>query len=59
MTAFESAARTGDLSSFWAHYQTALSQSKQAGPRSVESKGEITLDMLEPAMNAVYKLPAS
>ena len=57
MTAFESAARRGDLSAFWDHYQDALGRSKHDGQLRVASKGEISLEMTEPAMQAVYDLP--
>ncbi len=56
MTAFESATRTGELASLWAAYQAALRRSKHARkPRAPST--DITLDMLEPAVNAVYELP--
>ena len=56
-TAFESAARSGNLPSFWKQYRSALRTStRQDGPH-LGSKGEITFAMLEPAMQAVYALP--
>ncbi len=56
MTVFESAARTGDLASLWAAYQAALPRSTH--PRKPRAPStDITLDMLEPAMTAVYELP--
>ena len=55
-TVFESAARSGDLSSFWKQYRSALRESKH-DERQLESGSEITLAMLEPAMKAVYDLP--
>ena len=57
MTAFESAARKGDVVSFWAHYQSALRASKHDGKPHPEADGEITLEMLKPAMKVVYELP--
>ncbi len=59
MTVFESAARSGDLSLFWQQYRSTLWKSKHKDEPQLESKGEITLAMLEPAMNAVYELPTS
>ena len=52
-TVFESAARSGDLSSFWKQYRLALRESTP----QLESTREITLAMLEPAMTAVHDLP--
>ena len=58
-TVFESAARSGNLSLFWEQYGSALQKSKHNNNEpQLESKGEITLAMLEPAMKAVYDLPA-
>ena len=57
MTRFESAARRGDLSAFWDHYQAALKRSTHDRELKVASKGEISFEMLEPAMQAVYDLP--
>ena len=60
MTVFESAARSGDLSLFWQQYRSTLWKSKHKKDEpQLESKGEITLAMLEPAMNAVHELPTS
>ncbi len=59
MTVFESAARSGDLSLFWQQYRFTLWKSKHKDEPQLESKGEITLAMLEPAMNAVHELPTS
>ena len=56
-TVFESAARSGNLSSFWKHYWSALRKSTQHDEPQLESKGGITFAMLEPAMQAVYDLP--
>ena len=57
MTGFESAARRGDLSAFWDHYQEALKTSKQGGDLKVASNDEVSWEMIEPAMQAVYDLP--
>ena len=56
-TVFESAARSGNLSLFWKQYRSALRPSKPNDEPHLESKGEITFAMLEPAMKAVYDLP--
>ena len=57
MTVFESAVRSGNLSLFWKQYRSALRTSKHNEEPQLESQGEITLAMLEPAMKAVYDLP--
>ena len=57
-TVFESAARSGNLSLFCNQYRSALHESRRNEPQ-LESEGEITLAMLEPAMNAVHDLPTS
>ena len=57
MTGFESAARSGDLPLFWRRYRSALRRSKLSDGPQLESKDEITLAMLEPAMKAVSALP--
>ena len=57
MTVFESAARGGNLSLFWKQYRSTIRKSKHT--TEPESKGEITLAMLEPAMKAVYDLPTT
>jgi len=57
MTGFESAARRGDLAAFWDHYQEALRTSKQGGDLKVASSDEVSWEMIEPAMQAVYDLP--
>ena len=57
MTVFESASRRGDLSAFWDHYQEALGRSKHDGQLRVASTGEVSLEMVAPAMQAVYDLP--
>ena len=56
-TGFESAARRGDLSAFWDHYQEVLGKSADEGKLNVASKGEVSFEMIEPAMQAVYDLP--
>ena len=56
-TVFESAVRSGNLSSFWKQYRSALRKSRQHDEPQLESKKGITLAMLEPAMKAVYDLP--
>ena len=57
MTGFESAVRRGDLSAFWDHYQEVLGKSAHEGKLKVASKGEVSFEMIEPAMRAVYDLP--
>ena len=57
MTGFESAARRGDFSAFWEHYQDVLGKEKQGGDLKVASNNEVSWEMVEPAMQAVYDLP--
>ena len=59
MTAFESAARRGDLSAFWDHYQEVLKRSTHDRELKVAPNGEISVEMVEPAMQAMYDLPTS
>ena len=57
MTVFESAARRGDLSAFWDHYQDMLGRSNNEEEPKVASNGAVSFEMLKPAMQAVYDLP--
>ncbi len=57
VTVFESAARRGDLAAFWDHYQDVLGRSKHEGELTVASNAEVSFEMIEPAMQAVYDLP--
>ena len=57
MTMFESAARRGDLSAFWDHYQDVLGSKKQGGDLKAVSNEKVSWEMIEPAMQAVYDLP--
>ena len=59
MTGFESAARARNLASLWSYYQSGLRTSKRDRKPRADERTEITLEMLEPAMNAVYELPTS
>ena len=42
MTVFESAARRGDLSAFWDHYQEVLKRSTHEGELKVAPNGEVS-----------------
>ena len=57
MTVFESAARSGDLSAFWAHYQEVLRKSTHGEKLKAASNGEVSFAMIELAMQTVYDLP--
>ncbi len=57
MTVFESAARRGDLSAFWDHYQEVLERSTDEGELKVAANGAVSFKMIEPAMQAMYDLP--
>ena len=57
MTVFVSAARRGDLSAFWDHYQEVLKKSTHEGEGKVAANGAVSFEMIEPAMQAMYDLP--
>ena len=57
MTVFESAMRRGDLSAFWDHYQEVLRRSTPDEELKAVSNAEVSFEMIEPAMQAVYDLP--
>ena len=57
MTVFESAARRGDFLAFWNYYQDVLGRKKQGGDLKAVSNEEVSWEMIEPAMQAVYDLP--
>ena len=57
MTVFESAMRRGDLAAFWDHYQEVLRTSTLDEKLKVASNGEVSFEMIEAAMQAVYDLP--
>ena len=57
VTVFESAMRRGDLAAFWDHYQEMLRRSTSDEEPKVASNGEVSFEMIEPAMQAVYDLP--
>ena len=59
MTVFESAVRSGNLSLFWTQYRSTIRTSTHTDDPQPESKGDITVAMLEPAMKAVYDLPTT
>ena len=49
--------RRGDLSAFWHHDPEVLRRSKHEGKLTVASNAEVSFEMIEPAMQAVYDLP--
>lgn len=53
---FRQYAESGDLDAFWAYYQNSLRRRADV-KRSVEASGEVSFEMLRPAMEAVFKLP--
>lgn len=55
---FKQYAETGDLASFWRYYENSI-KARQDVRRSVESVGEVSFEMLRPAMEAVYRLPTT
>ncbi len=56
-TVFVSAARRGDLAAFWDHYHEVLERATHDGELKVAASGEVSFEMIEPAMHAVYDLP--
>ena len=56
MTVFESAVRRGNLSLFWTQYRSTIRTATPTDDPQPESKGEITVAMLEPAMKTVNDL---
>jgi len=55
---FRRYAEAGDLDSFWRYYKNSI-KARQDVRRSVESGGEVSFEMLRPAMDAVFRLPTT
>jgi hypothetical protein len=55
---FRRYAESGDLASLWRYYENSIRARKDVR-QSVESAGEVSFEMLRPAMEAVYKLPTT
>lgn len=53
---FKRYSEAGDVDGLWAYYQNAM-RSRPEVKRSVERSGEVSFEMLRPAMEAVYNLP--
>jgi len=53
---FQAYARAGDVEGLWSYYQNAMARRPDI-KRGVESSGEVSFEMLRPAMEAVYRLP--
>jgi hypothetical protein len=53
---FRRYAEAGDLDGLWDYYQNSM-RSRPDVKRNVERGGEVSFEMLRPAMEAVYKLP--
>jgi hypothetical protein len=53
---FRQYADTGDVEALWEYYQQAI-KTRPDIKRGVESSGEISFEMLKPAMEAIYGLP--
>jgi hypothetical protein len=49
-------AEAGDLDGFWTYYENSIRTRADVRAR-VEVHGEISFEMLRPAMGAVYRLP--
>jgi hypothetical protein len=55
---FRNYAEAGNLDAFWTYYQNSI-RVRADIKRSVEAAGEVSFEMLRPAMEAVYKLPTA
>lgn len=55
---FKGYADAGDLAGFWRYYENSI-RARPDVKHSVESSGEVSFEMLRPAMDAVYKLPTN
>jgi hypothetical protein len=53
---FRKYAEAGDLDAFWEYYQNSM-RSRSDVKRNVEACGEVSFEMLRPAMEAVFTLP--
>lgn len=53
---FANYAKEGDVESLWQYYQNAMA-SRRDIKRGVETSGEVSFEMLRPAMEAIYRLP--
>ena len=55
---FKRYAEAGDLAGFWRYYENSI-RARPDVKRNVESSGEVSFEMLRPAMEAVYGLPTN
>lgn len=55
---FRQYAEAGNLDAFWRYYENSI-RARSDVKRSVEESGEVSFEMLRPAMEAVFKLPTS
>ncbi len=55
---FKRYADSGNLDGLWTYFQNSL-RARTDVKRSVESRGEVSFEMLRPAMEAVYRLPTT
>ena len=55
---FRKYAEAGDLDAFWQYYLNSI-QSRSDVKRSVEAAGQMSFELLRPAMEAVFKLPTN
>ena len=51
-------AERGDVSAFWTFYQKSITARPDV-KRSVEKAGDISFEMVRPAMETIYKLPTT
>ncbi|MGE0594637.1 MAG: hypothetical protein AB7G23_09065 [Vicinamibacterales bacterium] len=55
---FRQYAEAGNLEAFWTYYSNSI-RARADIKRSAEGAGEMSFEMLKPAMEAVYKLPTT
>ena len=55
---FKRYADAGNVDGLWTYFQNSL-RARTDVRRSVESSGEVSFEMLRPAMEAVYRLPTT
>jgi len=55
---FKRYAERGDVSAFWTFYQKSIT-ARHDVKRNVEKAGEISFEMVRPAMETIYKLPTT
>lgn len=55
---FKRQAEAGDVDGLWTHYQNSMKKRHDV-KKTVEQAGEISFEMLRPAMETIYRLPTT